>query len=134
MVSLGRPGAGEQLLAAHGFLDVERLEVPFAWEFADPELYARTLAATGPAYEAIQNVGEAEFHRAAVEQARRQLRDGLPLRADINVVGYLGRARRAIQGRLASEATPTGRRALRPAPQTGETSAPGEQTARREQR
>jgi len=80
MVSLGRPGAGEQLLASHGFLDVERLEVPFAWEFADPELYARALAATGPAYEAIQNVGEAEFHRTAVEQARRQLRDGLPLR------------------------------------------------------
>ncbi|MGD0936595.1 MAG: hypothetical protein ABR922_18725, partial [Streptosporangiaceae bacterium] len=77
----------------------ERLEVPFAWEFADPELYARALAATGPAYEAIQNVGEAEFYRAAVEQAEGQLRDRLPLRADIHVVGYLARkpegARRA---------------------------------------
>ena len=71
--------------------DVERLDVPFAWEFADPDLYARALAATGPAYEAIQNVGEAEFHRAAVEQAQGQLRDGLPLRAEINVVGYLAR-------------------------------------------
>jgi SAM-dependent methyltransferase len=91
MVSLGRPGAGEQLLQSHGFADVERLEVPFAWEFADPELYARALASTGPAYEAIQNVGEAEFHRAAVEQAQQQLRDGLPLRAEINVVGYLAR-------------------------------------------
>ena len=91
MVSLGRPGAGEQLLASHGFLDVERLDVPFAWEFADPELYARALASSGPAYEAIQNVGEAEFRRAAVEQAQGQLRDGLPLRADINVVGYLAR-------------------------------------------
>ncbi|MGH3229156.1 MAG: class I SAM-dependent methyltransferase [Streptosporangiaceae bacterium] len=91
MVSLGRPGAGEQLLASHGFLDVQRLEVPFAWEFADPDLYARALVSTGPAYEAIQNVGEAEFHRAAVEQAQRQLRDGLPLRAEINVVGYLAR-------------------------------------------
>jgi hypothetical protein len=28
---------------------------------------------------------------AAVEQARQQLRDGLPLRADINVVCYLAR-------------------------------------------
>ncbi|MGH3288118.1 MAG: class I SAM-dependent methyltransferase [Streptosporangiaceae bacterium] len=91
MVSLGRPGAGEQLLASHGFLDVQRLEVPFAWEFADPDLYARALVSTGPAYEAIQNVGEAEFHRAAVEQAQRQLRDGLPLRAEINVVGYFAR-------------------------------------------
>jgi hypothetical protein len=42
--------------------------------------------------------------------------------------GYLGRARRAVQARLASEATPTGRRALRPAPQTGETGATGERT------
>ena len=87
----GPGGAGEQLLGSYGFVDIERLDVPFAWEFADPELCARALAATGPAYEAIQNVGEAEFHRAAVELARRQLRDGLPLRAEINVVGYLAR-------------------------------------------
>jgi SAM-dependent methyltransferase len=91
MVSLGRPGAGEQLLASHGFLDVGRLQVPFALEFADPELFARAMASTGPAYEAIQNVGEAEFHRAAVEEARAQLRKGLPLRAKIDVVGYLAR-------------------------------------------
>ncbi|HEY0933479.1 MAG TPA: class I SAM-dependent methyltransferase [Trebonia sp.] len=91
MVSLGRPGAGEQLLDAHGFTAIERPEVPFAWEFADPELYARALTASGPAYEAIQNVGEAEFHRAAVEQARAQQRDGLPIRAELNVVGYLAR-------------------------------------------
>ena len=91
MVSLGRPGAGEQLLESYGFLDVERLEVPFALEFADPQLYARALAATGPAYEAIQNVGEAEFRRVAVELAQGQLRDGLPLRAEIKVVGYLAR-------------------------------------------
>jgi SAM-dependent methyltransferase len=91
MVSLGRPGAGEQLLGSCGFTGTERLDVPFAWEFADPELYARALAATGPAYEAIQHVGEAEFHRAAVEQAQGQLRDGLPLRAQLKVVGYLAR-------------------------------------------
>jgi SAM-dependent methyltransferase len=91
MVSLGRPGAGERLLESCGFTDIRRTDVPFALEYADPELYARTLAATGPAYEAIQNVGEAEFHRAAVELATGQLRDGLPLRAEINVVGYLAR-------------------------------------------
>ena len=91
MVSLGRPGAGEQLLESYGFADVERLNVPFAFEFADPQLYARALAATGPAYEAIQNVGEDEFRRAAVEQAQAHLRDGLPLRAEISVVGYLAR-------------------------------------------
>jgi SAM-dependent methyltransferase len=91
MVSLGRPGAGEQLLQSYGFGDVERMDVPFAWEFADPEVYARALAATGPAFEAIQNVGEAEFRRAAVEEAQAHLRDGLPLRAEIKVVGYLAR-------------------------------------------
>jgi SAM-dependent methyltransferase len=91
MVSLGRPGAGEQLLESCGFVAVERLDVPFAWEFADPQLYARALASTGPAYEAIQNVGEAEFHRAAIELAQDRLRDGLPLRAEIKVVGYLAR-------------------------------------------
>ena len=91
MVSLGRPGAGEQVLGSHGFADVERFDVPFAWDFADPEVYARAQAATGPGYEAIQNVGEAEFRRAAVEEALAQLRDGLPLRAEIKVVGYLAR-------------------------------------------
>jgi hypothetical protein len=34
---------------------------------------------------------EAEFRRAAIEVARGQLRDGLPLRAMINVVAYLAR-------------------------------------------
>jgi len=91
MVSLGRPGAGEHFLGSHGFADVKRMDVPFAWEFADPEIYARALASTGPAYEAIQNVGEAEFRRVCVEQAHERLRDGLPLRAEINVVNYLAR-------------------------------------------
>jgi SAM-dependent methyltransferase len=91
MVALGRPGVGEQVLSDAGFADVHRVEVPFAWEFPDPEMYARSLAATGPAYEAIQNVGEDEFYRTAIEVARAQLRDGLPLRAEILVVGYLGR-------------------------------------------
>ncbi len=91
MVALGRPGAGEQLLADLGFIDVERIEVPFAWEFADPEAYARALASMGPAYEAIQAVGEEVFRQAAVDQATERVRDGLPLRAPIAVVGYLAR-------------------------------------------
>jgi SAM-dependent methyltransferase len=91
MVSLGRPGAGEDLLARCGFVDIERIDVPFVWEFTDPETFARALAATGPAYEAIQNVGEAVFIEAAIGQARVLVRDGLPLRAPIAVVGYLAR-------------------------------------------
>ena len=58
MVALGRPGAGEELLAQWGFVDIERVDVPFAWEYADPEHFARGVASTGPAYEAIRTVGE----------------------------------------------------------------------------
>ena len=90
-MQLGRPGAGEDLLAGAGFVDVERFSVPFAWEFADPETFARALASTGPAYEAIQTIGEAAFIAAATEQARRFVRDGLPLRARIDMVGFLAR-------------------------------------------
>ncbi len=91
MVTLGRPGVGEDLLARFGFIDVARMNIPFAWEFSDPEIYARALASTGPAYEAMQNVGEAAFIAAATEEARAHVRDGLPLRAEIDVVGYLAR-------------------------------------------
>jgi alkylhydroperoxidase family enzyme len=71
-----------------GFVDIERFDVPFTWEFADPAIYARTLASTGPAYEAIQNVGEDEFTRTAMERASEKMREGLVLRAVINVVGF----------------------------------------------
>ena len=89
MVSLGRAGAGEALLARHGFVDIRRVTIPFAWEFPDPETYARAIASTGPAYEAIANVGAEAFVELAVERARAHVRDGLPLRALIDVVGYL---------------------------------------------
>lgn len=91
MVSLGRPGAGEELLARYGFDDIERVSIPFAWEFSDPEGYARAIASTGPAFEAIEHVGESAFHEFALAQAREHVRDGLPLRAEIDVVGYLAR-------------------------------------------
>jgi uncharacterized peroxidase-related enzyme len=91
MVALGRPGAGEALLHDAGFVDVERIDIPFAWEFADPETYARALASTGPAFEAIQAVGEAAFMEAAVITAHERVRAGLPLRAAIDVVGYTAR-------------------------------------------
>lgn len=91
MASLGRPGAGEELLSRYGFADVRRMEVAFAWEFADPDCFARALCASGPGYEAIQHVGEQALLEAAADGARAQLRDGLPLRADIDVVGCLGR-------------------------------------------
>ncbi|PKW00218.1 methyltransferase family protein [Amycolatopsis echigonensis] len=91
MNQMGRPGVGERLLADAGFADIERLDIPFVWEFADPEQFARALASTGPAYEAIEQVGAEEFHRRCVELAAGHVRDGLPLRAKINVAGFTAR-------------------------------------------
>jgi SAM-dependent methyltransferase len=90
MVALGRPGIGEAFLAERGFEVDERFEIPFAFEWPDPQTYARALAATGPAYEAIQSIGEAEFARRATELAAEHARDGLPLRGRIQLFGYLG--------------------------------------------
>ena len=90
MVALGRPGIGEAFLAERGFEVEDRFEIPFAFEFPDPQTYARGLAATGPAYESIQSIGEAEFVRRATELAAEHTRDGLPLRGRIQVFGYVG--------------------------------------------
>ena len=83
MVALGRPGVGRALLEDAGFCDIDRVDLPFVFEFADPESYARALASTGPAFEAIQAVGEKAFFESAVEIGRQQAREGLPLRAPI---------------------------------------------------
>ncbi|PKH40443.1 Ubiquinone/menaquinone biosynthesis C-methylase UbiE [Nocardioides alpinus] len=88
MKALGRPGVGEEVLAAARFVGVRRHSVPFVWEFPDPETFARMLASTGPAYEAIQAVGEEEFHLYCIEVASARVRDGLPLRAEIDCVGF----------------------------------------------
>ena len=95
MVALGRAGAGEELLARAGFVDVHRFDVPFAFEFADPQVYARSLFSTGPAYEAVQAVGEEAFREAAVRVASERVRAGLPLRAEIAVTGYVARKDRS---------------------------------------
>ena len=59
-------------------------------EFADPEAYARGMAATGPSYETIQDIGEEEFHRRAIELASGFVREGLPLRGELQLFGYIG--------------------------------------------
>lgn len=108
MKSLGRPGIGEETLAKAGFVDVRRHRVPFVWEFPDPETFARALASTGPAYEAIQAVGEERFHRYCVETATERLREGLPLRAEIDCVGLTARVPVAADGPLLGAAPETG--------------------------
>lgn len=93
MVALGRPGVGEAFLTEGGFDVAERFEVPFVLEYADPDTYARALAATGPAYEAMESIGEEEFQVRARELAAERVREGLPLRGAIQEFGYVGTKR-----------------------------------------
>jgi SAM-dependent methyltransferase len=90
MVFLGRPGVGEAFLRDSGFEPEERFVVPFAIEYPDPETYARGIASTGPAYEAMQNVGEDAFLARAADLAREHVVDGVPLRGEIELFGYIG--------------------------------------------
>jgi len=90
MVALGRPGVGEAFLRESGFEPEERFVVPWAMEFADPEMYARGMASTGPAYEAMQNIGEAAFLERAAELAREHVVEGVPLRGQVQLFGYIG--------------------------------------------
>jgi SAM-dependent methyltransferase len=93
MVALGRPGVGEAFLADRGFEVAERFEISSVLEFPDAETYARGLAASGPAYEAIQAIGEAEFLARATELATGHVRDGIPLRGVTQLFGYIGTKR-----------------------------------------
>jgi SAM-dependent methyltransferase len=90
MVSLGRPAVGEAFLTDGGFSVQPRFVVPFFMEFADPESYARGLAASGPAYESMQKIGEAAFLERATALATEHVRAGLPLRGEIQLFGYIG--------------------------------------------
>ena len=114
MVALGRPGSGEALLSRAGFVDIERVTIPFVWEFADPASYARSLLSTGPAFEAVQTAGEEEFVRYATALATERVREGLPLRAVLDVVGYVARRRgrrervRRNEGHVVPDGAPTG--------------------------
>ena len=93
MVALGRPGIGDAFLRESGFEPEERFVVPVAFEYPDPETYARGIASTGPAYEAMQNIGENTFLERAAELARQHVVDGLPLRGEIQLFGYIGTKR-----------------------------------------
>jgi SAM-dependent methyltransferase len=90
MVSLGRPGVGEAFLRDAGFEPDERFVVPFCMEYADPEAFARGLASAGPSYESIQNIGEAEFLARATALAAEHVEEGVPLRGQIELFGYVG--------------------------------------------
>ena len=90
MNALGRPGVGEAFLADAGFDVEERFEIPFVLEYADPDHYARAIAATGPSFESMQSIGEQEFLARARDLAAEHVRDGLTLRGTMQAFGYVG--------------------------------------------
>jgi len=91
MVSLKRPGVAAAFLAEAGLEPGEPFPVPCVIEFADAEHYARALAATGPAYEAIQTVGAEAFHAACLEAARPFVTAGRPIRGELPLWGIIAR-------------------------------------------
>lgn len=90
MVALKRPGVAARFLADAGLVPGELFDVPFVLEFADAEHYARGLAATGPGYESVQTAGEEAFHAACLRAAAPFVREGLPIRASLQLRGIIG--------------------------------------------
>lgn len=92
MVALKHPGVAAGLLRDAGLVVDEEFAVPFFLEFADPEHYARSLAATGPGFEAVQAAGEDAFHEACLRAAEPFVTPGLPIRAELSLLGISGHA------------------------------------------
>ncbi len=92
MVALKHPGAAAQFLTDADLLPGEVFAVPSVLEFADPEHFARGLASTGPGFQAVQAAGEQAFHDACLLAAQPFVRAGLPIRAELPLLGILGRA------------------------------------------
>jgi len=90
MVSIGRPGVAEQLMTDAGLLPGTRTTVRLYWEFPDVELTARALAATGPAYLAMQHIGEEAFMASAREAAAGLYVEGVGVRAEVELQCLVG--------------------------------------------
>jgi SAM-dependent methyltransferase len=90
MVNIGRPGVAEQLMTEAGLEPGTRTSLRLYWEFPDIELAARALASTGPAYLAIQHIGEAAFMASAREAAAGLSVEGVGVRAEVEVQCLVG--------------------------------------------
>ncbi|HEY5866016.1 MAG TPA: class I SAM-dependent methyltransferase [Candidatus Tectomicrobia bacterium] len=90
MVNIGRPDVAEQLMTAAGLLPGPRTSLRLHWEFPDIELAARALASIGPAYLAMQYIGEEAF-MASVRQAAAGLYvEGIGVRAEVELQFLVG--------------------------------------------
>src|SRR5262245_40513293 len=85
MVAIGRPSVAEQLMTEAGLQPGTRTSLRLYWEFPDIDVAARALASTGPAYLAMQQMGEAAFMAAAREAAAGLFVEGIGVRAEVEV-------------------------------------------------
>ena len=90
MVNIGRPGIAEQLMTEAGLVPGTRTSLRLHWEFPDVELAARALASTGPAYLAMQHVGEEAFMASAREAAAGLYVEGIGVRAEVELQFLVG--------------------------------------------
>ena len=90
MVNIGRPGMAEQLMSEAGLVPGTRTSLRLHWEFPDIELAARALASTGPAYLAIQHVGEEAFMASARQAAAGLYVEGVGVRAEVELQCLVG--------------------------------------------
>ncbi|MGE3538551.1 MAG: class I SAM-dependent methyltransferase [Candidatus Tectimicrobiota bacterium] len=90
LVSIGRPGVAEQLMADAGLLAGSRTALRLHWEFPDIETTARALASTGPAYLAMQHIGAEAFMASARAAAAEVYVAGLGVRAEVEVQFLVG--------------------------------------------
>jgi hypothetical protein len=90
LVSIGLPGAAEQLMADAG-LDVgTRTSLKLHWEFPDAECAARALASVGPAYLAIEHLGIDAFMDAVRRAAAGFYVEGVGIRTEVEVQFLVG--------------------------------------------
>ncbi len=92
MIQLGRPGGAEQLMRDAGLEPGSRTNLRFHWEFPDPECTAPALASLGPAYLAIQHIGEQAFLTSATEAATKLYIEGIGVRAEVEIQFLVGLA------------------------------------------
>ena len=90
MVNIGRPDVAEQLMTAAGLIPGTRTSLRLHWEFPDIELAARALASTGPAYLAMQHMGEEAFMASARQAAAGLYVEGIGVRAEVELQFLVG--------------------------------------------
>ena len=90
IVSIGLPGAAEQMMADAGLGVGSRTSLKLHWEFPDAEFAAQTLASTGPAYLAIEHLGVDAFTEAVREATTDLYVEGVGIRMEVDVQFLVG--------------------------------------------